>query len=66
MQPAQHRVAHRPADQRQRVARGGEALAERPQDGLDPVELGADPALDVAHLEGRQHRGNGVGHDRQA
>ena len=66
----EHRVAHRPADQRQRVARGGEALAERPEDGLHPVELGADPALHLAHLERRQRRrGAGaisVGHDRQA
>ena len=60
--PAEHRVAHRTADQGQLVAGLGEAPAEVVDHRRDPVQLGRDGALDVGHLE---RRGWGVGHGRR-
>ena len=62
MLPAEHRVADRPADQRQLVPGVGEAATEVVDHGRDPVQLGGHGALDVGHLE---RRGWGVGHGSQ-
>ena len=55
---AEHRVAHRAADQRQLVPGLGEQRAQRVEHRRDPVELGAHRALDVGHpqREGRRRR----------
>ena len=44
---AQHRVAHRPADEGQLVPGGREPRAQLVDHGCDPVELGGDVALGV-------------------
>ena len=63
MGAAQHRVAHRPADQRELVAGVGEQRAQRLEHGSDPVELGAHRPFDV----GDPQRGDlGVGHGQPA
>ena len=60
--PAEHRVTHRTAHQRQLVTGRDEASAEVVDHRRDPVQLGRHGALDVGHLE---RRGRGVGHGRQ-
>ena len=59
LQPAEHRVAHRTADQRQLVAGLGEQRAELVDAPGDPVQLGADArwTSTIVRVAG------GVGHD---
>ena len=61
LEPPDHRVADRAADQRQLLAGIGEQGAELVDHRADPVQLLADPALDLDDREGLQC---GVGHDR--
>ena len=56
VQPTEHRVADRPADQRELVAGRGEAGAEVVDDRRDPVQLVADAALDLDDRERRAGR----------
>ena len=58
-EPAEQRVAHRPADQVQLVAGRGEAAAELVGDGRDPHQLGHRAALG-----GGQGRGSASGGSR--
>ena len=51
VQPAEHRVAHRTADQRQLVPGGREPGAELVDHRRDPVELRGDVALGVGEAD---------------
>ena len=62
VRPAEHRVAHRPADQRQLVAGGREHLAEVVDHGRDPLQLEVRVALELDH---GQRGGLGCGHEGQ-
>ncbi len=59
--PTEHRVAHRPTDQRQLVPSGFEQPAQLVDDRPDPVQLRTHGALHVGDLQRRQR---GLGHDR--
>ena len=61
VRPAEHRVAHRPADQGQLVAGPGEQRTQRVEHLRHPVQLVADGALELDHGE---WTGLGGGHDR--
>jgi hypothetical protein len=64
---SQHRVADRPADQRELVPGRGEALPERVEDGGDAVELGGHVPLCVGQPDrARQLPVRGVGHNGSA
>ena len=52
LEPAQHRVAHRPADQGDLLAGRLEAGAELVDHRCDPEQLLDGAALDLAHLQG--------------
>ncbi len=52
LEPAEHRVADGPADQRDLLAGRGEAAAELVGDGRDPGQLRDHARLDVADQQG--------------
>ena len=62
LEAAEHRVAHRAADQGQLLAGFGEAPAQLVDDRSDPGQLLTHAALD---LDDGQRRQGGVGHGGQ-
>ena len=71
MQPPEHRVTHRPADQGELLARVREASAELGGDQRDPLQLRHHPGLHVGDQQGLlghggQVYGRGAGMPSQA